>query len=191
MDNTSPRWPARATSWQPHWVPDHVGTLVFICVDQQVLLIHKKTGHGAGRINGPGGKLQRGESLRECAVREVREEVGVMPHDLSLRAELRFVEQAGEQWLGFVFVASACSGVLSDSDEASPFWQSRTDLPWARMWPDDEIWLPRVLDPRCAPFVADFLFARQQLLDHRFVLGAPFWQDQRPGESGSEGGSCD
>ncbi|MFM8353644.1 MAG: hypothetical protein ACKOBM_01895, partial [Gammaproteobacteria bacterium] len=36
------------------WQPDLVGTLMFIRVADRVLLIHKRRGHGAGRINGPG-----------------------------------------------------------------------------------------------------------------------------------------
>ena len=71
--------------------------------DQEVLLIHKKTGHGQGKINAPGGKLEAGESVAECAVRETREEVGLQVKDLVCRAELRFVEQQGAQWLGYAF----------------------------------------------------------------------------------------
>ena len=35
------------------WRPDHIGTLVFLLADGRVLLMRKKRGHGAGRINGP------------------------------------------------------------------------------------------------------------------------------------------
>ena len=46
------------TSWQP----DMVATLMFDVEDSRVLLIRKKRGLGAGNINGPGGKLDPGET---------------------------------------------------------------------------------------------------------------------------------
>ena len=46
-------------------------TLLFLRKDDQILLIRKKRGLGKGKINGPGGRLDPGETLAECAVREV------------------------------------------------------------------------------------------------------------------------
>ena len=101
--------PQLSTRWADPWHPELVGTLIFLLQADQVLLIHKKTGHGAGRINGPGGKLDPGESVLACAQRELREEVGLVARDLTCRAEMRFVERNGPQWLGF---ASRHSGSI-------------------------------------------------------------------------------
>ena len=54
-------------------------TLCFILKNDQILLIRKKRGIGKGKINGPGGKVDPGETFLEAAVRETREEVGVTP----------------------------------------------------------------------------------------------------------------
>ncbi|MDP4971978.1 MAG: NUDIX domain-containing protein, partial [Pontimonas sp.] len=51
----------------------------------EVLLGEKLTGLGIGKIVGPGGKQEPGESPVETALREVREEVG-----LTLEAEALF-----------------------------------------------------------------------------------------------------
>ena len=59
------------------WQPDHVGTLVFVRQHDEVLLIRKKRGHGAGKINGPGGKIDPGETAEQTARRELRAEAGV------------------------------------------------------------------------------------------------------------------
>ena len=40
------------------WVPTDPATLVFVIRDRQMLLIRKKRGLGAGKINGPGGAGQ-------------------------------------------------------------------------------------------------------------------------------------
>ena len=52
------------------WQPDIEATLVFIHQGSRVLLIEKLRGIGMGKINGPGGKIDPGETPLECAVRE-------------------------------------------------------------------------------------------------------------------------
>jgi len=61
------------------WVPTERATLLFVIKDGQVLLIHKKKGLGAGKINGPGGRLEPGETPEQAAIREVQEELLVTP----------------------------------------------------------------------------------------------------------------
>ena len=132
------------TLWVERWQPELIGTLLFVLrVHQgraQVLLIHKKTGHGQGRVNGPGGKLDAGESLTACARREVFEEVGLQVARPQCRAELRFVELDGSQWLGYAFTADQFSGQLIETPEARPFWCDVEEIPFADMWPDDQLW---------------------------------------------------
>ena len=60
-------------------------TLVFpIDEKNRILLGRKKRGFGAYKYNGFGGKLDNGESFRECAIRELFEESGLQgrPEDL-------------------------------------------------------------------------------------------------------------
>lgn len=160
------------TPWDAMWRPQYVGTLTFIITAGQVLLIEKKTGHGAGKVNAPGGKLEPGEGPLQCAVREVREEVGLSPLLTPCAIELRFVERDGPQWLGFAYLAFAYTGTLIETAEARPFWCAIEEIPYARMWPDDAIWLPEVLDrkPGSSPLVANFLFEGGRLLAHEFVV---------------------
>ncbi|MEM6709355.1 MAG: 8-oxo-dGTP diphosphatase [Pseudomonadota bacterium] len=150
------------------WTPDLVGTLVFVRQGDQVLLIHKKTGHGAGLINGPGGKVQPGETSIECAHRELHEELGIRVSHLEQRAVLRFVEQRGDQWLGYAFVAFGIDGLPRETPEARPLWTPITDLPLDRMWPDDRVWLPMILAGE--HLEGDFLFNDGALLAHRVRL---------------------
>ena len=166
------------TPWVPDWQPELVGTLVFVLRHDQVLLIHKKTGHGAGRINGPGGKIDPGESVVACAVREVAEEVGLTVHDAMVGAELRFVERNGQQWLGFALTATEFSGEPVETREARPFWCAIDEIPYQQMWPDDAVWLPRLL--ACAQqgevFVQNFLFDDGELLAHEMDTAPSVWQ---------------
>jgi 8-oxo-dGTP diphosphatase len=113
--------------------------------DGEVLLIEKKRGLGAGKINGPGGKLENGESFEEAAIRECQEEVGLTPIDPRLMGRLYFTFADGYRMYGEVFWAWKHSGTEVETDEAKPFWCAPADMPYARMWADDRLWMPQVL----------------------------------------------
>lgn len=134
----------RAIDWAS-WVPTDVATLVFVMRGDDVLLIRKKRGLGAGKINGPGGRLEPGETPAACAVREVQEEVGVTPIEARQRGELSFQFVDGYSLHVYVFVASGCAGEPYETPEADPMWVPQSDLPFDEMWADDALWLPRVL----------------------------------------------
>lgn len=45
-----------------NWQPVEVGTLIYISDEDSVLLICKKRDLGAGKINVPGGRIERSET---------------------------------------------------------------------------------------------------------------------------------
>src|SRR5690606_13478515 len=147
------------------WRPDQVGTLLFLRDGGRVLLIEKRRGHGAGKINGPGGKPEPGETPLDCVIRETQEEVGVRPLGPRLAGVFRFLDQADEDWLGFIYVADAYEGTPHTTEEAIPSWYPIDRLPLDRMWDDDRYWLPRILSGE--RLVGDFLFRGGRLLAHR------------------------
>jgi 8-oxo-dGTP diphosphatase len=58
-----------------HW--PKVGVGVFIVRDGKLLFGHRIGSHGHGTWAPPGGKIERGESVEECAIRETAEEAGL------------------------------------------------------------------------------------------------------------------
>ena len=54
-----------------------VGVGVLVAKGDRVLLLRRKGAHGEGTWSTPGGHLEYGESPRECAIRETKEETGV------------------------------------------------------------------------------------------------------------------
>ncbi len=128
------------------WKAQDIATLLFVVRDDQILLIRKKRGLGAGKINGPGGKLDPGETLEQCAVREVQEELGVTPLGLTYRGQHRFQFLDGYTLHCHVYVASDCLGEPTETPEAIPLWTPLTEIPYDEMWADDKHWLPHVLD---------------------------------------------
>jgi len=146
------------------WVPEWRATLLFIVRDEQVLLIHKKTGFGRGKINAPGGRIEPGESAREAAIREVQEEVCVTPLDVENCGTLYFQFLDGFTLYGEVFRAAAFEGQPSETEEAKPFWNSIHRMPYDQMWADDRYWVPHLFAGR--PFVGRFLFDGETMMEH-------------------------
>ena len=58
--------------------------------DNKVLLGLKKRGFGRGKYNGFGGKPKEGESVEETALREAREETGLVMNEYYKAAEIDF-----------------------------------------------------------------------------------------------------
>ena len=146
------------------WQPKERATLLFVLRNGHILLIHKKRGLGAGKINGPGGRIEAGESAEACAVREVEEELCVTPTHIEQRGELRFQFADGHSIHGFVFRAGGCVGEPRETPEATPFWIHLDAIPYDRMWADDRIWLPMLLEGRT--FSGRFLFDADTMLGY-------------------------
>ena len=149
------------------WQPTEYANLCFVIRDGQILLIEKKRGLGAGKINGPGGRLERGETAQEAAIRETREEIGVTPIGLEQMGELFFEFLDGYKLHVAVFSAKDCAGQLVESDEATPMWTDVGRIPYERMWQDDAHWLPLVVARM--RFQGYFVFDEDKLLSHKVV----------------------
>ena len=139
------------------WRPTEVATLLFVFDgDGRVLLIHKKRGLGRGKINGPGGRLEPGETPVQAAVRETREELGIDVLDPQFCGSLRFQFTDGYALHGHVFKATRWIGDPVETDEARPEWFPVDAIPYDDMWEDDRHWFPMMLAG--TPFSGRFLF---------------------------------
>ena len=136
-----------------------------------MLLIRKKRGLGAGKINGPGGRREAGEPFNACAVREVQEELGVTPLDLVQIGQHSFQFVDGYSMFVHVYRASDFSGIPVETDEAVPHWVDLDDIPFDEMWEDDRYWLPLVVDGR--RFAGRWIFDGDQMLDYTLDV-APY-----------------
>ncbi len=120
----------------------------------------KKRGFGAGKWNGPGGKVKEDETIEEAVIREVREEVGILvsKKDLEKVGEIEFFfsEQKGWDIFVHIFFSKKWKGEPVESEEMKPEWFKISELPLDKMWVDDKYWLPDALAGK--KFKAKFYF---------------------------------
>lgn len=168
--------------WQ-RWTPTDRAVLLFVIRGGEVLLIRKKRGLGAGKINGPGGRIEPGETSEQAAIRETQEELRVTPIAPRIRGRLRFQFVDGYALSCDVLSSDACEGVPEETDEATPRWTPLHAIPFDEMWADDRLWLPLMLAGR--PFDGRFVFDGDAMLDHELVdedPAGPLFEDLRARE---------
>ena len=140
--------------------------------DGKILLGHKKRGMGKGKWNGFGGKREDGESMRECAARELFEESGLIaePGDFLAAANLYFHQPSDPEWShgGIVYFLKKWKGKVRSSDEMEPAWFSTEDMPFEQMWQADRIWLPRILKGEKIRGVIYFAPDGEHVFDYHF-----------------------
>ena len=150
--------------WQ-NWQPRERATLLFIIKDNKILLIHKKRGLGAGKINGPGGRIEPGESPEKCAVREVEEELCITAINPRQCGEMSFQFTDGYSLHCTVFSATEYYGTPCETDEAIPLWFPLDQIPYEKMWQDDCYWMPLMIAGQ--KFRGFFLFDGDTMLDKK------------------------
>ena len=146
------------------WKAKDPATLVFVVKEGSILLIRKKRGLGAGKINAPGGRIEPGESPMEAAIREAQEELHITPLGLTYSGENLFQFMDGYSIHVHVFRADDFLGEPTETNEAAPLWTPLDRIPYDEMWEDDRLWVPLVL--REVPFFGRYVFDGDVMLDH-------------------------
>lgn len=122
-------------------------TLCLIHQPPRILLGMKKRGIGTGNWNGFGGKVEQGESIEDAAMREVKEEVGLIVSSIEKMGIIDFTLPGEEQiWQVHVFRATEFTGDPTETEEMRPKWFEVADIPYDTMWSDDEYWFPLFLE---------------------------------------------
>jgi len=110
-----------------------VGVAVIVIREDKVLLGRRKNAHGAGTWCFPGGHLEFGESIQDCARREVLEETGLHITNLRLATFTNDVFEAeGKHYVTLFVIADHDSGKARRREpEKSEGWEwfSWDDLP--------------------------------------------------------------
>jgi 8-oxo-dGTP diphosphatase len=164
------------------WQAKHPATLVFVFRDDEVLLINKKTGLGKGKVNGPGGKVDPGETPEKAAIRECQEELAITVSNLEYCGEHRFQFVDGYSIHVWVYRTRDFEGTPTESREADPLWTPLDRIPFDEMWEDDKHWLPMLV--RGERFQTRWIFDGDNMVDYAIETDGKIeaWGDiQTPG----------
>lgn len=113
-----------------------IGIGVLIQNDKgEVLIGQRKSSHGIGEWSFPGGHLEFGETMYECAKREVMEETGLDTNNfdlISIADEMRYLESDGKHYVN-IGIKARYDGGEPKNMEADKIcgwqWFSLDDLP--------------------------------------------------------------
>lgn len=153
------------------WEPTETAVICYVVDHDQILLIHKKRGLGSGLVNAPGGHIELEETASEAAIRETKEETGIVVENPIHMGILEFQFTDGLAMRGHVFFSYSHSGTLIETDEAAPFWCPIKEIPYEKMWEDDRLWLPLALEG--IHFVGHFIFDDKTMLSHHIEQREP------------------
>jgi 8-oxo-dGTP diphosphatase len=119
---------------------------------KKTLLVHRnrrESDQHLGKYNGLGGKMEAGEDVFQCLVREIREEAGITCVETVLRGTINWTGFGpnGEDWLGFIFRIDRFEGEPHRTNEEGDLsWVEVDRLLELPMWEGDKYFLPLVFD---------------------------------------------
>ena len=104
-------------------------------------------GISKGKWNAPGGKIEAGESPKENARREVREETGLRVRKLFYHGVIDFFMGGGRKLdiRLHLFSTRQFQGRMTSTDEGEVRWFEATEIPFSEMWDDDKYWIQLML----------------------------------------------
>jgi len=147
-------------------------TLTFLFSGESVLLLKgsPKKRIWAGRYNGVGGHIERGEDVLTAARRELLEETGLQSEDLRLCGTVTVDTQQDPGIALYVFKGQVTGGKLQPSAEGQLEWVSFEEINQRPLVEDLPELLPRVIEnrPENPPFSAHYFYNSKDQLQIRF-----------------------
>jgi mutator protein MutT len=124
-----------------------IATLAVIVQDEKVLLGYKKKGEiGTGTLNGPGGKVEEGETPVQCVIRETQEEVGITLTEKHLAhlGTITFFAGGTPDFKVLIFYTTVFSGEPQETKDMIPGWYPIDNLPFDKMLESDREWFAKI-----------------------------------------------
>lgn len=145
-----------------------LATLCYLMDGERTLMLHrikKKNDVHEGKWNGLGGKFEPGETPEECAIREIKEESGLLMKNPRMHGLITFPMFDGKKdWYVFLFTASKFEGELIDSQEGKLGWIPNEKLLNLNLWEGDRIFIPWLFQEKF--FSAKFIYENGIYISH-------------------------
>ena len=138
--------------------------------DDKILMLERVKKKGdihIGKWNGLGGKVELGESIKNCAIRELKEESGLEAESFDFAGHITFPEfdKEGNDWSVFVFRAYGPSGELIECDEGRLEWLAKDTILSLNLWEGDKHFIPHVLEKNT--FFGEFYYVNGKLSSYK------------------------
>ena len=105
----------------------------------------KKNDPNKNKWIGVGGKLNKGETPKDCAKREIFEETGIIPKNLKYAGKVYFVSDVWEDELMHLFVADTDCDSVTPCAEGTLKWIKKEDILSLNLWEGDKVFLKRLI----------------------------------------------
>ena len=141
-------------------------SLCYLYRDDEVLMMHrtrKKNDMNRDKWIAVGGRFEAGESPEECALREVREETGLIMLDPQYRGVVTFINDRYETERMHLFTCEKWTGDMTDCDEGELVWLPKKEMDALPQWEGDRIF-HRLLDEEVPFFNLELVYSGEKLL---------------------------
>lgn len=148
--------------------------------DKVCLGVRKKVSGGLGQdlIAGIGGKVGdapeiQNETAEQAMDREAKEEIGVDVLEKQHMGRVRFIfshKAPDSKWNQDVeiYTVTKWRGEPKETESTKPEWFATSDIPWVRMWEDNQHWIPLVLAGQVVNAI--FLFSEDnKIAEFKFI----------------------
>lgn len=89
-----------------------IGVGVLVATPEKLLLGRRKGAHGSGTWSCPGGHLEWGETVAECAARELKEEIGICPLAIQMGPWVENLIDQDKHYVTFFVITSSWNGEI-------------------------------------------------------------------------------
>ncbi len=146
-------------------------TLGHIINGDRLLLKEATRGVSKGKWNGPGGKIDKGETPKQCIIRETYEETGIRMINPFYHGRLFFYMNGKRSltFLGYLFSTRKFSGKAKSTEEGKVKWVKIKDIPYEKMWDDDKYWMQLMLSGRKFDLYCYYDKQNKRVIDSKIV----------------------
>jgi len=148
-------------------------TGVYLIKDNKILFLvrDKKNDkmHQQGMYLPIGGHVELGEGIEEAAIREVKEESGILVHSVDLKGVIYIRSQNTGDYdvIMFIFTSSDFTGNPVAGREGSFEWVDKDELEKINLYEGDKIFFDLML--KHVFFVVEFLYDGFELISHKIL----------------------
>ena len=122
--------------------------LCYLKRDEKYLLLFrnkKENDYNEGKWIGVGGRIEKGETKDEAAIRETKEETGLNIHSLKCSGEVLFVNDDYQEMM-YVYEIEDFDGDEITCDEGDLKWIPIKEIYNYPMWEGDKVFLPLLIN---------------------------------------------